>query len=315
MPLKAVYKDYYTAAQVKQVLNITDGMLYNFIRNGDIEAIKLPGRKQSVYKREQVDKLARELRQFIPPKTARSTTFTKATKEDLQVIMEISNARFGAGRSVTPLERRLAWLEKNSYTYHVLKQGDEVVGYVSLLPLKTGTDKVKRLLGDTVAVDITPDDIADFRPGIHVDMYVMSIGVRPTTNLTEKHEYGSSLIRGLRRLLIDIGKKGVIIDTIAARSDTPDGIRLMRHLGFTEIESTLPGKRAFIIRVPESGIPMIMEYKQALRASQGSDHREKTYIETDSKAERKPEKTGDTSRQNGIKQKTPSRSTSHSAKA
>jgi hypothetical protein len=199
----------------------------------------------------------------------------RATKEDLPIIMEISNALFGGGRSVTPLERRISWLEKNPFTYSVLKHGDEIVGYVSLLPLKPGTDKVKRLLFETTSVNITTDDIAEFQPGEHVELYVMSIGVRPTNDLTEKHEFGSSLIRGLRRLLIELGEKGVVIDTIAGRSDTPDGIRLMRHLGFTEIESSLPGKRAFIIRVPESGIPMIMEYKQALRESQQSNHEEK----------------------------------------
>ena len=270
MPLKGTYKDYYTAAQVKKALNITDGMLYNFIRNGDIEAVKLPGRKQSVYKREQVNKLAQELKQFIPSRTTRTTTFVGATKEDLPVIIDISNALFGLGRSVTPLERRQAWLEKNPYTYHVLKQGNEIVGYVSLLPLRTGTEKIKRLLGDIIAVDITPDDIAGFQTGTHIDMYLMSIGVKPTTTLTEKHEYGSSIIRGLRRLLIEIGKKGVVIDTIAARSNTPDGIRLMRHFGFTEIEPVLPGTRSFIIHVQESGIPHIMEYKQALKESQTS---------------------------------------------
>ncbi len=311
MPLKAVFKDYYTAAQVKKALNITDGMLYNFIRNGDIETVKLPGRKQSVYKRDQIDKLARELKPFTARKPAKSTTFTLATKEDLATIMEISNALFGAGRSVTPLERRIGWLEKNPFTYHVLKQGAKIVGYVSLLPLKAGTDKIKRLLGDTVAVDITPDDIQEFRPGIPIDIYVMSIAVIPTDNAADKHEYGSSLIRGLRRLLIDLGKQGITIETIAARSDTPDGIRLMRHIGFTEIESPLPGKRAFIIRVPESGIPLIIEYKQALRERQHT----KADSKTDSRTERKPAKTVDVGGQNGTEQKSPSRSKSHAPKS
>ncbi len=313
MPLKAAYKDYYTAAQVKKVLNITDGMLYNFIRNGDIEAIKLPGRKQSVYKREQVEKLARELKQFMPSRAAKTTTFVRATREDLPVILAISEALFGQGRSVTPLERRITWLETNPYTYHVLKQGEEIVGYVTLLPLRKGTDKIERLLGDTVAVDITPDDFADLQPGTHTDVYVMSIGVKPTTNLTDKKEYGSSLIRGLRRLLIEIGEKGVIIDTIAARSNTPDGIRLMRHLGFTELEPVLPGTRSFIIRVPESGIPLIMEYKHALRESQTSDHKAQPDSKTDSKAERKPRTMRDTSGQNGTERKTPARSRSHTS--
>ena len=165
----------------------------------------------------------------------------------------------------------MAWLERNPDVYHVLKQGDQIVGYATILPLKTGTDKVNRLLGDTIAVDITPDDIVEFRPGVHTDLYVMSIGVKPSDDATEKHNFGSSIIRGLRRLLIDLGKKGVVIETIAGRSDTPDGIRLMRHIGFTELEPLLPGKRAFIIRVEESGVPLVMQYKQALRESKAKE--------------------------------------------
>lgn len=265
MPLKAVYKDYYTASQAKQVLSITDGMLYNFIRNGEIEPVKLPGRKQSVYKREQIDKLARILMPFTVRKVVKETKFMRATKEDLATIMEISNTLFGAGRSVTPLERRVGWLTRNPDTYHVLKQGEQIVGYVTLLPFKPGSEKIKGLLGGTTAVAITPDDIVEFQPGVHTDIYIMSIGVLPTEDPTEKHTYGASLLRGTTNLLIELGRKGVIIETIAARSDTPDGIRLMRHIGFTEIEPLLPGKRAFIIRVEESGIPLIMQYKQALR--------------------------------------------------
>ncbi len=265
MPLKPEYKDYYTAAQAKQVMNITDGMLYNFIRNGDIEPVKLPGRKHSVYKHDQIDKLARELKEFRPRKTTKATQFIRATKKDLETIMEISDALFGAGRSVTPLEKRIAWLEKNPDTYHVLKQEDQIIGYVSILPLKANSPKTKLLLGGTTAVDITPNDIIEFKEGVHTDIYVMSIGIKPTDNANEKHIYGSSLIRGLRNLLVKLGKKGVIIETIAARSDTPDGIRVLRHTGFTEIEPLLPQKRAFIIHVQESGVPLVMEYKRALR--------------------------------------------------
>ncbi|MEO8971449.1 MAG: hypothetical protein ABI406_07620, partial [Ktedonobacteraceae bacterium] len=62
--------------------------------------------------------------------------------------------------------------------------------------------------------------------------------------------------------IVDLGKRGVIIDTLAARSDTPDGIRILKR-GFTEIP-TLTHTRNFIIKVKESGIPFVQEYKQAL---------------------------------------------------
>jgi hypothetical protein len=67
------------------------------------------------------------------------------------------------------------------------------------------------------------------------------------------------------KVIIDFGKRGIIIDTFAARSDTPDGIRLLKQ-GFTETPTTTYA-RNFIIKVKESGMPFIQEYKQALRES------------------------------------------------
>ena len=45
----------------------------------------------------------------------------------------------------------------------------------------------------------------------------------------------------------------------------PNGIRLMKSIGFTEIEPLTPERRAFIINVKESGIPLFLKYKEKLR--------------------------------------------------
>ena len=63
--------------------------------------------------------------------------------------------------------------------------------------------------------------------------------------------------------IIDLGSTGVIIDTLAARSDTPDGIRIMKK-GFTEVPSTTYA-RNFIIKVRESGMPFAQEYRFSLK--------------------------------------------------
>src|SRR5260370_19690789 len=52
----------------------------------------------------------------------------------------------------------------------------------------------------------------------------------------------------------------------------PDGIRLMRHFGFTEAEPKAPGFRDFFIEVAVSGIPFIVEYKAAPHAWQERQH-------------------------------------------
>jgi hypothetical protein len=91
------------------------------------------------------------------------------------------------------------------------------------------------------------------------------MGIAINTNMSrgERRIYGARHINALRQALLDLGKRGISIEKIYARSDTPEGIRLMRHMGLTEVPSTTD-KRNFYLDVAESGIPMIMEYKIAL---------------------------------------------------
>jgi hypothetical protein len=67
----------------------------------------------------------------------------------------------------------------------------------------------------------------------------------------------------LEDVLIEMGRKGIVIETVTARSTKPDGIRLLRDLGFTQMPSTTE-KKDFILDVKKSGAREVMQYKQAL---------------------------------------------------
>ena len=95
--------------------------------------------------------------------------------------------------------------------------------------------------------------------GKPLHLYMASIAI----TLTEKRAYGSRLIAGLMDVLINLGRQGIVLETIVARSNTADGVRLMRGIGFTEIPS-ITDKQNFLIEVAKSGIKEIMQYKQAL---------------------------------------------------
>ena len=96
MAVKLNSKEFYTAAQTKEILGITDGMLYNYVDNGALERIYPPGKKQGVYRRSQVHELARELKVFVATKKKIHSTFARATKEDAHDCAKISDAIFGA---------------------------------------------------------------------------------------------------------------------------------------------------------------------------------------------------------------------------
>jgi hypothetical protein len=46
-----------------------------------------------------------------------------------------------------------------------------------------------------------------------------------------------------------------------------DGVRLVRHIGFTEIIPFTPERRTFVINVEKSSILFILQYKRNLEES------------------------------------------------
>jgi hypothetical protein len=95
-------------------------------------------------------------------------------------------------------------------------------------------------------LDTQTQEIGVFEPGKALHLYKTSIAITPHVTLTEKRHYGSRLLAGIMDVLISLGRKGVILETIVARSSTADGIRLVRGMGFTEIPS-ITKRRNFIL--------------------------------------------------------------------
>jgi len=260
MPQMKVGKEYYTAAQVKERLGITQGQLYNYVRNGTLHSVVPPGKKHGVYARREVDQLAHELQIFMDTRQKHPTTFEKiTTKEEVLETTKISDYIFG-GHIDT--DRQIDWLKRNPDISYVVKSEGKVVGYVVILPLKP--EKIEKLLSEEEhTVDIKPEEIEVFKPGIPLHLYGGAIGTIAGITLAEKRTYGARLISGLIDTLIDMGKRGIILETFIARSTKPDGIRLLRNLGFTQIPSVTE-KKNFSLDVRKSGAREVMQYKQAL---------------------------------------------------
>jgi hypothetical protein len=266
MPRKQPPKEYYTATQVKNKLGISDGMLHTYVQKGRLQRIVPAGRKQGFYLRSEVGRLANELDTFFATRSQNTSTFAKATEEDIKGIVELTRVLFGIRDSVSAtVERRKKWIRKNPDTFYVLRIDGQVIGYAAFLPLKP--EKIEKILREEeFSQDLTAEDIEEFQPGKPFHLYYMAIAVKTDMSRAERRIYGARLIHGVLNALVELGKRGIVIETMTARSDTADGIRLMRHLGLTEVTSTTE-KRNFVLRVAESAIPEILPYKQALQES------------------------------------------------
>src|SRR5260221_2404367 len=167
--VKLTSKEFYTAAQTKELLGITDGMLYNYVDNGALERIFPPGKKQGVYRRSQVDPLAREFKVVIVTKKKISSSFARATKDDIPACASISDAIFNASFAV---EKQRAWMNKNADICYVVKDEDrKVVGYVLMLPLQP--EKIEKILREEESsLDLETKDIGVFEPGKPLHLYM-----------------------------------------------------------------------------------------------------------------------------------------------
>ncbi len=263
MPQAKPPKDYLTAGQVKKLLGITDGMLYNFVENKALERVIPPGRKQGVYRRSQVDQLARDLKVFLSTRNEETTTFSKASREDIPTLIEIGTTTYpGIQQGIASLETRLSWLDKNPDIYYVVRKDDETVGYTAIIPMKP--EKIRKILANEEFMkDVKPEEIEEFKPGSPLHVYLSTMRTKLGISKNEKRAYGVRLIGGLISTLIEMIDNGINIDTLYARSETVDGIRLLKHLGFTEISQTKDYKN-FALKLNNGGMQTLEKYKQAI---------------------------------------------------
>ena len=66
---------------------------------------------------------------------------------------------------------------------YVLKREQEVIGIVTMLPFKPHSQKLDEILtGDASIllgnVNITPQDIEEYKAGKHIQLYIAEIGIK-----------------------------------------------------------------------------------------------------------------------------------------
>jgi hypothetical protein len=270
MPQSRPPKGYLTAAETKKLLGITDGMFYNFIDNGALKRMIPPGRKQGFYLKSQVEKLARDLQIFVSIREEDKSSFRKAEKTDMPACAEMfmtSNPRAqqqGLTASETILKTRLSWLDKNPDLFYVIEHDGEIVGFTSIIPLKL--EKIKEILSSTdLAMNITPDEIEEFKPGKPLYIYIGTMRTKPDISRLQKRLYGVRLIGGLISTILDMLENGVNIQAFYAESESVDGIRILKHMKFTEIPSVTDYKN-YVLEMDKDGRATLEKYKQFFKS-------------------------------------------------
>ena len=204
-------------------------------------------------------------------KAVLATRYERATVDDLAETIDIDETLFGPSDIAkdTIVKLRKPWLEVEPESFYVLRKGANIVGYHSMLAIPA--EKIEAILREEQRPkDIRPDEIKPFASGQELDIYVIVTGIRRSLNGrviegSEKGAYASSLIRGMAHQFEELGKRGVRIRAIYARSRTDDGIKFIRDLGFEELHySPVHGKHLFRLDIYTAIGEFIQPYKKVL---------------------------------------------------
>lgn len=254
----------YTASEAIKRLRLPSTTFHAYVRDGKIKKVVPPGRTEGYYEKTLIDQMARASELFVLQYASEPATFDVATTEDAQGIYEVIAALWGT-LFTTPVEARLSWYKVNPAIDYVVKREGIVIGYITIMPMKHQIIE-KLMRGEIRGWDIKPDDILPFMPGVPLECYV-GVAVRPGVYKPER--YGMRLLIGILDQLNEYARKGIFIKKMYAVSDTPDGVKLSRNLGFKEEPPALGSTfRQYILDTEESDSPFVKEYMKNLKSTQ-----------------------------------------------
>ena len=184
-----------------------------------------------------------------------STVFRQAIAEDLPAILDMSLKIFCEPPT---LETRLRWLREEPESLFVLTNHDgTILGYSSIIAVE---ERAMHAFAHGLT-DSSTMVAQRFVPGPPLHLYVMALAIDPVYIRTQKHTYGAALLRGVIGFLFALAERGVDIETITARSNKPDGIRLLKELSIPQIKSPVPDKKLFYLKVSDSGHEVFEQYR------------------------------------------------------
>jgi hypothetical protein len=251
----------YTASQAIKKLRMPPTTFHNYVREGKIKKITPPGRIEGYYEKVYIDQMAKASELFVIQYASGPATFSVATPEDAQGIYDVIASLWGTLHT-TPVETRLKWYSINPSIDYIVKQEGIVTGYITIMPMKHETIE-KLLSGKMRGWDIKPEDILPFTPGVPLECYV---GAAVRAGVYKPEKYGMRLLIGMLGKMNEYARQGIFIKRMYGVSDTPDGVKLSRDLGFKE-EPPTPGStfNRYVLDLEESDSFFAKEYRQNVK--------------------------------------------------
>jgi hypothetical protein len=243
---------FYTAREAQTRLGLSKAMFFRKVNEGLIPKVVLPGMKQGVYPKRDIDALVLSMNMLFEQYD--KIAFSKSTPADQVEEMNIGIRCFGSD-FITPLPERIAFQQKSDFTFHSLKVDGRVMGYISMFRLpEEFLDDL--LTSRKIERNITLREVLPFVRLEPFSIYIDVVAVDPNLPKHMRHLYAGILISRFMDLLSSLIANGYELTRIYTVTATIEGDNLVRKLGFRLMEgkSMAPGRTPYEYVLDQRGL-------------------------------------------------------------
>lgn len=135
----------------------------------------------------------------------------------------------------TILENAVMWYKKNRDIFTFLYDGEELAGYICVMPVEDGL--YNDIKSGSVVQDVTIplEKVLEYHPGVTVRVYIFSIVLHPRYHGSDAVKY---LVKGMFENMLALRDEGVVFDRVLADAVSDKGVKLLRSLGFEKIRES-----------------------------------------------------------------------------
>jgi hypothetical protein len=251
---------YYTASEAQARLGVSKAMFFRKVNQGFIPKVVLPGMRQGVYSKRDIDALAMSM--GLAFEHYSRISFSRSTPADQVQERNIGIRCFGSD-FITPLPERIAFQQKSEFSFHCLKVDEQVVGYVSLFRLPDPfLDDL--LTGKRIEREITLKEVLPFKRLEPFSAYTDVIAVDPRLPVSLRRLYSGILVARSIDFLLSLLENGYQITCVYVVATSAEGNKLARKIGFQPMEekSLDPGRTAYKLLLDSAGIRQLRVFRR-----------------------------------------------------
>lgn len=240
-------REYYTADEAMKLLGKAKTTFYKEVEEGIIPSIIDKGRKRGrKFPKEAIDTHVKmQQREAEVPRT-----FIKATNADLWTAIEYDRELYGE-EDIISYRRALEWRNINDDIFMMLKEGQELAGTTTFIPLDEKV--ILALLNDKIRERNIPDWAIRSWTDAALSIYIPTISIFPTDSKVKNAGRGRSLLCYTLRWALSLNRLYDIKNWYAIAT-TKEGLHLVQELGFKQVAGVREG---YVLEDIESMMPII----------------------------------------------------------